>query len=573
MGYETALTGRFGAPDILRAFELLQRQGALLPTGQNTQRHSFRLTDRWRATLQVCLYVHLPLGTDGATVDLAGIWQEAACSGPGLQGCKLFGVTRTPAQALPHDCNAALPVPLRLCPAGSLPCPSLLPQPSGFPPSLFQEAAATANELSQRRRLDFAGREEAEADGEGDGGLAAALATPRAGAAARPAHQAHELSGGAVAALLSGVAAGQVALRTHHVQAEPQLSAEDEIAVGSGSLQGHVAPLLVEVPVRATLAAPRHAVLAAGGSEGSAAGGERGGGTAAAAQAAAAAQGEAADGETGVEVSSQAAAAGEAAGEASGEAPIPAESGGSGGAAPPAAKALSSLKYTKQDLVLFQPALVAVSADARTAAEAACREAVAAGAGIGGAAFDAVLRAVRAAGSAGETRGQLRAVLQGAGGPPDSTGHLLEQLVLHGLARAVCGFEGRRYAAAEHSQCLLAFPHLPLPAAAEPPAAAEQQGKDEEEDEERLVQWRDSFAREVEQLASRLGLPASGQLQPSLDVQVRPWVDHHGRLNTRLWDALVRKALAAAARHPGGWQPAAGRLGVGGTWRLCYQCA
>lgn len=53
MGYETALTGRFGAPDILRAFELLQRQGALLPAAQQAQRHSFRLTERWRATLRV----------------------------------------------------------------------------------------------------------------------------------------------------------------------------------------------------------------------------------------------------------------------------------------------------------------------------------------------------------------------------------------------------------------------------------------------------------------------------------------------------------------------------------------
>lgn len=443
----------------------------------------------------------------------------------------------------------------------NLPCPSGLLQPSGFPSLLFQEAAATANELSQRRRLDFAGREEAEAEGEGRGGL---LASPRAGTSARRARQARELTGGAVAALLGGMAAGQLALRTHHVQAEPQLSAEEAVAVDSGGLQAHVAPLLVEVPVRATLAAPRHAVLAAGGSEGSAAGGERGGGTAAAAQAAAAAgEGEAAAEEAAGEVASQAAVAGAAAGEA----PGPAESGGSGGgAAPAAAQALSSLKFTRQDLVLFQPALVAVSAEARAAAEAACRQAAASVAGIDGDAFDAALGALRSAGSAGTSRRHLRAALQGASGVANEAGQLLEQLLLHGLARAICGFEGRRYAAAEHSQCLLAFPHLPLPAAAEPPVSQPaQQMQQAEPSEEQLELWRDAFAQEVAQLASRLGLPPSGQLQPSLDVPVRPWVDHHGRLNGRLWEALIRKALAATARRPGGcWAASSqGRPGDG----------
>ncbi|KAL4440566.1 hypothetical protein ABPG75_003567 [Micractinium tetrahymenae] len=493
VGYETALTGRFSAPEILRAFELLQRQGALLPAAPHAQRHNFRLTEMWRATLQ----------------------------------------------------------------------------PSGFPSALFQEAASTANELSQRRRMDFAGREEAEGEEEEQGGLAAALAAPRAGGSARR-HAQQELTGGAVAALLGGMAAGQVALRAHRVRAEPHLSAEEAIAVDSGGLQAHVAPLLVDVPVRASLAAPRHAVLAAGGSEGSAAGGERGGGTVAAAQAAAAAANLGAVGheEAAGEVSSAAAAAGEAppggegAGEVAGEgAPAPAESGGSAGEVPPspAAKALGSLRFTHQDLVLFQPALVAVSAEARAAAEAACREAVTSIAGISSGGFDAAMGALRSAGSAGATRRQLGAALQAAGGAASAAGQLLEQLLLHGLARAICGFEGRRYAASEHSQCLLAFPHLPLPAAAELPAAVEQQGEQQagraqqaqQPDGQQLAQWRESFAREVRQLASRLDLPPSGQLQPCLDVPVRPWVDHHGRLNARLWEALVRKALAAAARHPG----------------------
>lgn len=379
-----------------------------------------------------------------------------------------------------------------------------------------------------------------------------------------------------MAALLGGVAAGQVALRPHRLQAEPQLSAEDAVAVDSGGLQGHLAPLLVEVPVRATLAAPRHAVLAAGGSEGSAAGGERGGGTAAAAQAAAAARGETLERDTAGEVSSQAAAAGEVVGEAAGEAPSPtkASGGSSGEAAPsPAANTLSSLKFTQQELVLFQPALVAVSAEARAAAEAACREAVAA-VGIGSNAFDATLAALRSAGTAGATRAQLRAALQGAGGSAGTAGQLLEQLLLHGLARAICAFEGWRYALSEHSQCLLAFPHLPLPAAAEPPAAGQQaqQGGAQEEGE-RLAQWRDSFASEVAQLASRLCLPPPGQLQPSLDVPVRPWVDHHGRLNARLWEALVRKALAAAARHPGACRGRREALGSGSCCGLFHQLA
>jgi hypothetical protein len=55
----------------------------------------------------------------------------------------------------------------------------------------------------------------------------------------------------------------------------------------------------------------------------------------------------------------------------------------------------------------------------------------------------------------------------------------------------------------------------------------------------------------VQRLAAALCLPAGGHLQPSLDVPVRPWVDHHGRLNTQLWSSLVKKALAAAARQPG----------------------
>ncbi|PRW05800.1 hypothetical protein C2E21_9561 [Chlorella sorokiniana] len=449
-GFETALTGRFAPADIWRAFELLQRQGALVPSASRA-RQDFQLTDRWRAQLQ-----------------------------------------------------------------------SL-----GFPPSIFGESATFAAALQQHRRIDIS------ATAEEPAAPADALASP----SAAEADQSGELRAGTVAELLGRMAAGRLVLKAHRVKTTTKLPAAVAAAEAAGSaIEQHTAELEVRIPLRAVVAAPQHAALAGGGSEGSAAGGGGGArGTAAAAAAAAAAE----DMEEG---------GSEGCGEAPG--PAAAAAGGKVGGS----SQLSALKYSRQELVLFQPSLVACSADVRGLAESACRFAAAAN-GIGSAAFGAALAALRAAGTAGISRHRLAAALSSAGGSAAAAGQLVEQLLLHGLARSVSGFAGRRCAAAEHSQCLLAFPHIALPAAPQQGGAAaaaeDQQQAQQAQHEAQLQQWRQKMASEVTRLTEAQGLPPSGRLQPCLDVPVRPWVDHHGRLNSQLWEALARKALAAAARQPG----------------------
>lgn len=48
-----------------------------------------------------------------------------------------------------------------------------------------------------------------------------------------------------------------------------------------------------------------------------------------------------------------------------------------------------------------------------------------------------------------------------------------------------------------------------------------------------------------------LALPAPGHPQPLADVPLRPWVDHHGRINQDLWVGLVQRAVCAAMQCPG----------------------
>lgn len=431
-----------------------------------------------------------------------------------------------------------------------------MPQSAGFPPSIFEEAAAAAGALQKHRRLDVPAAASGGA-GAAEEGVAAEQQGQQPSGGGR-------VPGGTVAELLGRMAAGRLVLRPHKVRATPRLSAAAAAAADSGgpaSLEHYTAELDVKVAVRAAAVPSAHQPApAAGGSEGSAAGGG---------------------------CAPAAAAAGEERAEAAGEAETAAEVAVGGLA--------GSLRYTRQDQVLFQPSLVAASGEVCAQAQAACRAAAAAGGVAAAGAFDAALAALREAGAAGLSLRQLASALHQAGGSKGAGAgaalparrqvgqRLAEHLLLHGLARAVCSFEGKRYAAAEHSQALLAFPHLPLPQPSAPAAAPaqlagsgahhpqQQEGGQQEQEEEqggqageqRLREWRQSMAREVGRLAAALGLPAGGRLQPCLDVPLRPWVDHHGRLNSRLWEALVRKALAAAARQPGA---RGGQQGRGG-WR------
>lgn len=412
--------------------------------------------------------------------------------------------------------------------------PSRPLQSLGYPPTIFGEASAFAATLQQHRKIDISATAEEPAP------PVDALASPSAAAAS----QSGELSGGKVAELLGRMAAGRLVLKAHRVKTTPKLSAAGAAAAAAGSaVEQHTAELDVSIPLRAVVAAPQHAALAGGGSEGSAAGGGGGRVHGTAAAAAEAAEEEDAQ-ESGGEAPGPAAAAGAA----------PAAGGQAG-----ASSRLSALKYSRQELVLFQPSLVACSSEVQAQAESACRLAAAA-CDIGSVAFGAALAALRAAGTAGVSSRRLAAALASAGGSAAAAGQLVEQLLLHGLARSVSGFAARQFVAAEHSQCLLAVPHIALPAAPQQGAPADQQA----EQEAQLQQWREKMSTEVSRLAAAQGLPPSGSLQPCLDVPVRPWVDHHGRLNRQLWEALVRKALAAAAQQPGAVGGLRGRRGNGG---------
>lgn len=471
-------------------------QGALVPSASRA-RQDFQLTDRWRAQLQVGRLCVL-----------------GACRRSLMAPVTCLGQRCYPGASAPHHC-AVFTLASR--------SPTSPPQSLGYPPTIFGEASAFAATLQQHRKIDISATAEEPAP------PVDALASPSAAAAS----QSGELSGGKVAELLGRMAAGRLVLKVHRVKTTPKLSAAGAAAAAAGSaVEQHTAELDVSIPLRAVVAAPQHAALAGGGSEGSAAGGGGGRvrGTATAAAAAAA-------------------AAEEDAQESGGEAPGPAAAAGAAPAADGQASAdsrLSALKYTRQELVLFQPSLVACSSEVREQAESACLLAVAA-CDIGSAAFGTALAALRAAGTAGVSSRRLAAALASAGGSAAAGGQLVEQLLLHGLARSVSGFAARQFVAAEHSQCLLAFPHIALPAAPQQGAPADQQAQQEAQ----LLQWREKMASEVSRLAAAQGLPPSGSLQPSLDVPVRPWVDHHGRLNSQLWEALVRKALAAAAQQPG----------------------
>jgi hypothetical protein len=424
-------------------------------------------------------------------------------------------------------------------------------QSIAFPASIYEEAAAAAAALEQARQLDIpAEGGEAPADGGGtaDGAL----------------------SGGAVAEMLGRMAAGRLLLRPHRVRVAPLAVAAAAAAAAGGdaaaAAQELTGELEAKVPVRAVLAAAHGD---GGGSEGSAAGG-----AAAAGRAATQAVAAPAAAEDGAEEGT-----GEADGEGGGEA---LDGRGGGGAS-----LAQQLRYTHQQMVLFQPSLVALSAEERQAAEAACCEAAAAS-GIPAPRFEAALSALRAAGSEGLVASELAAAAGAGGDGGDGGGReageqLQEQLLLHGLARRVASFHCARLAAAEHSQEMLAFPFLPLPPqlrdgctaqrGAQPFAASQQQGAAgdaaqpqqagqaggveagrEAERERQLAAWRDGMAAEVRRVAAALGLPAGGgaaALQPCLDVPLRPWADHHGRLIPELWHALVRKAVAAATRQPG----------------------
>jgi hypothetical protein len=402
-------------------------------------------------------------------------------------------------------------------------------QSAAFVPSLFLEASSFAASLQQQGRLDVP------------------AAPPGGDPAGLPAWQQSQggLSGGAVAEMLDSMAAGRLELRPHRVRITPHLSAAAAAAAeaeGSTSWALQTAELEVKVPVRVT--AVRRGG-AGGGSEGSAAEGSAAEGSAAGGGAAAAAAEEHEGEGMGASADAPAAAAGTTAEERAGSA---ASTGG---------LTLGKLKFTHQERVLFQPSMVASSNEVASAAVAACHAAAAAS-GVSAAAFDGALAALRSAGCDGLSQRQLADALQqqaaggSSGGNAAAAGtaeRLVEQLLLHGLARSICGFSGRRYAASEHSQGLLAFPFVVGEAEA---AQLEDAGAQTEAARRQLLLvWRAKFCREVQRLVREQGLPPSGHLQPCIDVPVRPWVDHHGNVNSQLWEGLVHRALAAAARQPG----------------------
>ena len=56
---------------------------------------------------------------------------------------------------------------------------------------------------------------------------------------------------------------------------------------------------------------------------------------------------------------------------------------------------------------------------------------------------------------------------------------------------------------------------------------------------------------DVPAVLEHLHLPPQGTLQPCVDVPIRPWVDHLGRFQPRLWSAIVHRAVATVVQYPG----------------------
>jgi len=204
------------------------------------------------------------------------------------------------------------------------------------------------------------------------------------------------------------------------------------------------------------------------------------------------------------------------------------------------------LQFSSQEEVLYQPSLVAADAKLRTAAEAACKKLftfkkIGGTAAGGGTCMDQMLKSLRAAGATGlppsefliSASSDTKPALPEGSSKPGTTTKCLETtkevqealgaLCRCGLARRVSGYDDIRIVASDISPPyprLLAFP---------PP---------------------ESITPLNTALAS-LHLPKQGTVQPCIDVPLRPWVDHIGRLKPSVWRALLHRAVSTVLQYPG----------------------
>lgn len=197
------------------------------------------------------------------------------------------------------------------------------------------------------------------------------------------------------------------------------------------------------------------------------------------------------------------------------------------------------LQFSSQEEVLYQPCLVAADAKLCTAAEAACRKlftfkkiggtAAAGNDGGGNTCMDQMLKSLRAAGDTGLTPsdflGSASSETEAAKclNTPKEVQEALGALCRCGLARRVSGYDDIRIVASDIAPShprLLAFP---------PP--------------ENITPLKSALAS--------LNLPEQGTVQPCVDVPIRPWVDHVGRLKPSLWRALLHRAVSTVLQYPG----------------------
>lgn len=209
------------------------------------------------------------------------------------------------------------------------------------------------------------------------------------------------------------------------------------------------------------------------------------------------------------------------------------------------------LQFSSHEEVLYQPSLVASDAKLRTAAEAACKKLFrfkkiggTAGGGGGSKSMDQMLKSLRAAGDTGLTPSDFLVSPSSDSEPipknssetsigAETTAKCLKTskeveealgaLCRCGLARRVTGYDDIRIVASDIAPTqsrLLAFP---------PP--------------ENITSLKAALAS--------LNLPPQGTVQPCVDVPIRPWVDHVGRLKPSLWRALLHRAVSTVLQYPG----------------------
>ena len=103
-----------------------------------------------------------------------------------------------------------------------------------------------------------------------------------------------------------------------------------------------------------------------------------------------------------------------------------------------------------------------------------------------------------------------------------------------GASKPVYGDDNHNYRffCPEFSQNLLAFPHQ----------HAGNNTNNNNDEEHAMMQLLNSTGT---------NMPPQGQLQPNKDVYYKCWTDHQGKVNTSLWQSLMKRATSIAMRHPG----------------------